>query len=113
MALDAATEVGGIIGSNIKATKQIQEDHVSAEVQNSLLLSPISRSKVETTVTITQYFYGDTAFILDHPVYGELDSSTLELDGDYAQSDGNPFPLTFPITFSGGTSTVVHDIYTG
>lgn len=39
---------------------------------------------VTGTVRIYQHDISTTAFVLDHPVNGELDSTLFELDGGYA-----------------------------
>lgn len=113
MALDSASEVGRIIGGLVNTTNQIQSDHVPGAIDQGIVLTPIDKSKVQTTVVITKYFYPTDSFIIDHIVYGEIDSSVLKLDGGYAESEGTTFPLTFPVIFSGGTSTVIHGTYTG
>jgi hypothetical protein len=58
------------------------------------------------TIKIIRRNLASTSFVLDHPVYGEIDSDTLAIDGGYATSlIGFSMPITMPITFSGTTAT--------
>lgn len=96
MPLNTPTELGRIIGGLVNTTNQIQSDHVETDINQSLVLTPIDRAKVETTVTIIRQNHDGHSLVLDHPVYGELDNSTLSLDGGYLVSEtGAEFPLDF------------------
>lgn len=46
----------------------------------------ISNVALEGTIIATKYTIATNSFVLDHLVYGELDSSTLTLDGGYSSS---------------------------
>ena len=49
------------------------------------------------TVTFTKRVLSSTSFYIDHPVYGDIDSATLALDGDYDTGD----PEDGTVIFSG------------
>jgi len=50
-------------------------------------------------------YLASTSFVIDHPVYGDIDSATLHIDGGYLDSvKGFSVPITMPMTFSSGTS---------
>jgi len=70
------------------------------ETQQQLYLSEIMKGG--GTVTINQLEYDTNTFVIDHPVYGDVDSATLEIDGGYVEAGGATFPLTFPIVFTAG-----------
>lgn len=42
---------------------------------------------IEGTTEFRKRVYDSTSFIVDHPVYGDVDSSTLNIDGGYDTSD--------------------------
>lgn len=94
MGINSAEEVGRIIAGLVKANEQVKEDHVPSEILQSLILSPVSRLKLTTSVVVTKNYHDGSSLILDHPVYGQLDNSTLLTDGGYS-------------------STVTHDDYSG
>jgi len=91
MGLSSAEELGRIIAMNSNKTEQLKEDVFASDVSAAMLLAPLDRFKITMTVVGNQLNYSSTAFILDHPVYGELDSSTLALDGGYASSTTSTF----------------------
>ena len=96
MGLSNSEELGRAIATSLNNSEQIKQDAIPAEIINSMLIAPIDRLKVTLSVVGTKLSYDPTSFILDHPVYGELDSSTLELDGGYLVSEtGSQFDLTF------------------
>lgn len=108
MGLSNSETVGKAIATALNQGENIKQDAIPAEIINSMLLAPTDRTRVVLSVTGTRRNYGTTSFILDHPIYGELDSSTLSLDGGYAanaiQYVANAF--SYPGTYTGGSSTI-------
>lgn len=104
MGVSATDELAKFLGGLSKEQRNLKENIVPDEIENSFLLAPFQAIDLASSITVTAYFYPTTSFILDHPVYGELDSSTLELDGGYVDvtGDGISFPATFPLTFVSG-----------
>jgi len=41
---------------------------------------------ISGVLTVTNKLYATNSFIIDHPVYGEIDSAILLIDGGYASS---------------------------
>jgi len=97
-------------------TKQADEqdaikDNISpddSETQEQIYLSELIR--VGGTVTINRKDYAANTFVIDHPVYGDIDSATLLIDGGYASQGGIQFPGSFPLTFQAGGDTELFTI---
>jgi hypothetical protein len=90
-----------VLAENIASTANDQEtikQNISGDDTEALLQLQSSEGVLITgTLIATKYTYATDSFILDHPVYGYLDSTYLKIDGNYAQQEA-PFPLTFPVT---------------
>lgn len=86
MGLSASEQLGRVIGGLVKGQEQIHEDHVPGDVSQSLILSPLSRGGLSTSIVTRLHYIASSSFVLDHPVYGELDSSSLHLDGGYSST---------------------------
>lgn len=81
---NAAQEVGRIIGGIAREQSSIQEN-LSPDEFDSLLSTLNSEEVVSRGVlTATSRELATDSFVIDHPVYGEIDSSTLKIDGGYA-----------------------------
>jgi hypothetical protein len=108
----AAEQVGTIIAGLVNGQNDIKENALPDEITQSILLSPQDGFEFTVEVNVYTHNYSSTAFILDHPVYGILDSSTLQLDGGYQSVIGFSLPVSMPVTFPAGGRTL-HDTYTG
>lgn len=108
MPLNNSAIIGRALAQAINDSEDLRNDLLPSEIINSLLLAPVERTKLTITVTGTQRNYATDSFILDHPVYGELDSSTLRLDGGYAAGAiaYTAGAFSYPGTYTGGTSTL-------
>jgi hypothetical protein len=121
MGLSGAEELGKALGNLSNNQSDLKETVMGDEIEQSLLLTPIDTIEVETTVVVYKKFYDGESLILDHPLFGQLDNSTLHLDGDYASSVyGAIFPLDFSDNAGAGFAfdestpgTVLWDTYTG
>ena len=102
MTLSDVDILGNIIGSLSTEQDVIRQNLSPDESAAQDIIAVTANVEVQGTLVATQWNYGTTSFILDHPVYCELDSSVLELDGGYVVA--NQFPLTFPISFSSSSS---------
>ena len=98
MVLDSTKELGRIIGESTNSQEDIKTNLSPDEEAGSLVIKNTENIKVTGQVTITKKVYDEASFIIDHPVQGELDSSTLKIDGGY--NEGNTFPLEFPIKWN-------------
>ena len=114
MTLDSADEVGTFIAGLSQGQDDSNTNLPPEEVNASLFLTPLDRAQLATTVLLYIKYYDPTSFILDHPIYGILDSSTLEIDGGYLGTlNGFSFPMAFPITFSTlSAGSTLWDTYT-
>ena len=86
MPLSSSEELGKAIANNSNRISALENDAFPNDTLNSLLIAPIDSVKATIVVTGTAKYYPETSFILDHFVYGEIDSSTLQLDGGYLQN---------------------------
>jgi hypothetical protein len=86
LSLDSATELGRILGNKIKEDNSVKEN-ISPTEEDSLFNVWNSNSiKITGNVTISKMLYGTSSFIIDHPIYGYVDSPILSLDGGYASA---------------------------
>jgi hypothetical protein len=65
----------------------MKEDLVPDEVSQSLILTPQDTARITHRIVMTKGAYPSTSFIIDHPVYGYIDSPTLAIDGGYLDAD--------------------------
>jgi hypothetical protein len=65
----------------------MKEDLVPDEVSQSLILTPQDTARITHRVVMTKGAYPSTSFVIDHPVYGYIDSPTLAIDGGYLDAD--------------------------
>ena len=81
--VNATTELGRMIGKMARDQSGIQENISpdDADAQLATLNSEVLQLTV--TLTASSRELATDSFVLDHPVYGELDSPTLKLDGGY------------------------------
>ncbi len=94
-------ELGRIIGTGLQNANQYKDDFVESEEVTDINLTTLESINLSGSYFVYKNPMSTTSFVLDHPVYGELDSSTLLIDGGYAEGTAT-FPITFPITFIGG-----------
>jgi len=77
--------------------ENLNSDDASAQAQINLF-APL---KLRGTIKAYRLDIDPGAFVVNHPVQGELNNTNFQFEIGYVQ-DGNPFPLTFPNTFVGG-----------
>lgn len=92
-----ATEVGKIIGNIINKQVTTDENLAAQEVDSQVVIVNQEQFRLSGTLSIVKRAYATDSFILDHPVYGELDSSTLKIDGGY---DTGSFDRIYSKTFN-------------
>lgn len=106
MSLNAVNKLATLLSDNINETddvkRNISPDDLNSNYPLFINENPI---KLTGTITLTKYTYATNSFVIDHPVYGELDSSVLLLDGGYDQLSIT-MPLTMPITLGVNSETL-------
>jgi len=103
--MGSAEELGRAIASIANQSNDIREDVLPDDINQELLLVPNDVAEFTTLVTGTRRSYATDSFILDHPVYGELDSSTLKIDGGYSADGAIDYvggAFAYPGTYSAG-----------
>lgn len=92
--------LGNLLGQSISESQDYKQDMAETGDINFITFAPLETINVTGSYIVTKYLLDSTSFVLDHPVYGYIDSPTLKIDGGYLINI--TFPLTFPINFSGG-----------
>lgn len=78
------TDLGNILGSSMRSASDYKQDFVETEGVTDIQLSMLESVKVTGSVYVYLNYLATSSFVIDHPVYGDVDSSTLSIDGDYA-----------------------------
>lgn len=104
MTLDPVKKLGRVLGSMSKDQQVTNENLTPEDVESQLQLLNSEVVEVVGSVTLTAKYYSSESFVIDHPVYGELDSSVLELDGGYDTTSEN-WPVSWPWSWGAGTSS--------
>ena len=105
MALDSASQLGKAI-STLSNNLDTVEQNVSPDEADALFNRSENEQVVVTgTVRMVKRPYKTSAFILGHPVQGDLDNPLYVLDEGYVEDTEGFFslPVSMPVTFAGGT----------
>lgn len=86
MVLDAATQLGRKIGQIASEQDEIKQNISPDAAASDDQYVMTERLRLFGTMTATALLYPTDSFIIDHPVYGEIDSSVLKIDGGYSGS---------------------------
>lgn len=84
--MGATEELGRTIAGISNEQARMKENMMPDDVDQQLLLFNGEAIKINLEVIGHYNIISSTSFVLDHPVYGELDSSTLQLDGGYTST---------------------------
>ena len=106
MALDSVSELAKNLG-NMSSNQDILEQNLSPDEADALFNRAENEQIIVTgSVRMVKKPFKTSAFIIGHPVQGDLDNSLYILDEGYADSTPGyfGFPVTFPVTFAGGTT---------
>lgn len=101
MSLSTTSQLGQLLGGMSRRQDDIASQISPDDANDSLLIQNSLSVVLQGTVTATQRIIAASTFVLDHPVYGYLDSTTLRLDGGYT-SGSITMPITMPLEFVGG-----------
>lgn len=97
MALNSTSQLAKLLADQTSETDEIKSN-ISPDDLNSTL--PIfaneSPIRISGTITLTSRTYATNSFIIDHPVYSKLDTTTYILDNGYA-SESLTMPVTVPV----------------
>jgi len=85
MGLSSVSEVAQVI-NNLSSEQQDIKESYADEGDASFLLAPFETVTCDDSGSIIAHYLGTSSFYLDHPVYGDIDSSILHIDGDYAST---------------------------
>lgn len=87
MSLSAVEKLGGLLGSSMNE-QQVIKDNISPNDDAQILLTSIDTASIALagTLVVNKLTYATDSFILDHPLYCDLNSSVLKLDGGYDET---------------------------
>jgi len=108
MALDGISKLGTALGKLSSDQSEIKQNISPDETDAIDYIVNYEEVVVEGTVIGTKRTYASDSFIIDHPVLGDIDSSTLKIDGGYDTNELT-IPVTMPITL-GETSEVLFTV---
>ncbi|HEY9702641.1 MAG TPA: hypothetical protein V6C58_09355 [Allocoleopsis sp.] len=80
-------ELGKILGSSINNVFNYNDGFVETEETTNLDLYMSNNVDVHACILVSKSTLSSTSFVLDHPVYSDLDSSVLLLNGIYASAN--------------------------
>ena len=86
MALSKGERAGKVVTNSMRDTEFVAENISPSASDAVFFVLRDETVKVSGNVTVVKKFFEDNAFVLDHPVLGELDSATLQLDLGYDDS---------------------------
>jgi len=91
MVISAASEAGKIIGEKLVSIDNYKQDFIETEEVTDLNLvgTETINSTEDTTIVYKKSIIGcaELPFVIDHPVHGNIDSSTYYIDGNYCSID--------------------------
>jgi hypothetical protein len=106
MSLDPVSRLAETIAATSNDQQTVKQN-LSADDPDSLLQLQSSETlRLTGTLIATQYTYPTNSFIIDHPVYGVIDSATLLIDGGYV-TNVVTIPVTIPVLL-GAAATVLY-----
>lgn len=97
MSLSSIDALGSFIAGVANEQVRMKEDIIPDEINQSIVLTPFDSIRLLEEVSAYKKYYPTNSFILDHPIYGELDSSVLQLDGGYWDGVSNGCLLSLPL----------------
>lgn len=83
MVLKTDQQLGQVLASITNSQSRLNQNISYEEVDPLIQITPIESISLTQTTFIYKKYYPTDSFIIDHPVYGEVDSSVLKLDGGY------------------------------
>lgn len=87
MALNSTSKLGKAIGGMASEQDDIKQNISPDEAASDDQFVMFESLILNGTVSLTKLLYPTDSFIIDHPVYGEIDSSVLQIDGGYDTGD--------------------------
>jgi hypothetical protein len=82
-----AVELGKTLGRSIAESNNYRQDFIETEEVTDINLVPIHTINVVGTYFVYSGNLGTSAFVIDHPVYGNINSATLHIDGNFISTN--------------------------
>jgi hypothetical protein len=86
-------KLGNALGNTSKTLSNTKQDYIESDDSGDLNIVALENIKVHDCILISKNTLGTGSFVLDHPIYSDLDSSILSLDGDYTLANERLFVL--------------------
>lgn len=107
MSLNSASQLGQTIAALMNKKDEIKRTMRPDDPYGQLELNSTASVILQGTVQFYRLQYGESSFIIDHPVYGYINSPTLRIDGGYEILLQVSFPLSFPIIWTSSNGSVL------
>lgn len=99
MSLSDTSKLAQLLSEQNRETNDLKSNISPDDNNVSLSLFDNERPIIMSgLIVVSKYTYATDSFILDHPVYGSLDSATLALDGGYTTLTVT-MPVSIPVSF--------------
>jgi len=93
--LSIADEIGILIGQMSSDQATTRENLSGDEAGGQLTIFSSERIILTGDTELVSLGLGSSSFVIDHPVYGDIDSSVLHIDGGYGGGTSTLFEGTF------------------
>jgi len=107
MALDGVSQLGQYIAERYKEQDKIDDNLAPNDGEFVNTITDDEGIVIGGEVRGYKWIFEDDAFIIDHPVQGELDSAVYKLDGGYRDPLKVYFPLSYPILWDQGYKELI------
>ena len=95
MTLSAIDKLGEKLGGLASEQEVIKDNINPADPLPQLQLMSFEKMVVNGSVTLNKLTIATDSFVIDHWVYGEIDSSVLKIDGGYTGSPEEMIKVEF------------------
>jgi hypothetical protein len=90
MSLDESDKLGSLIGGIIRTQDEIKSSITPNDPSESFQIISKEQLELSGTMVVNALTISTDSFVLNHSVYGNLNSAVLKLDGGYS---GSPVTL--------------------
>jgi len=102
MPVSNISKLGNVINGIASEQDSIKENLSPDDSETQEQLVMFEKFIITGDVTLNKLEYADDSFVIDHPVYGDIDSTTLLIDGGWL-TGGAGWPTTWGTWGSTGT----------
>ncbi len=93
--MSAERDLGILLGGMISEQSSIKSNLSGDDPEQQLLIGGSEAIVLSGELSVNKLVIGTSTFVVDHPVYGNIDSSVLVIDGDYDSVEYGWYTLSF------------------